>query len=269
MGLWIFRLKPIFWGRIVAGEVITKNCVGKFSLETNRVNDVVFNPEVLTVVVQWFSNSILWQHLYNLGTLWMQISQHFLATSPPGAFWCLYTWKPSTRAASPTIEDNIKCMLFMILYLFACLFWLRWVVTAVLSLSWVVGSGDPSLQCAGFSLWWFLLLPSGALGPQVSVVVAYRLILLCGYSVAWGYSESSWTRDQTHVPCIGRWILNHWTTREIPFSWFLTHPFRFLENLFSMSNIQHWRRQWHPTPVLLPGKSHGWRSLVACSPWGL
>ena len=30
-----------------------------------------------------------------------------------------------------------------------------------------------------------------------------------------------------------------------------------------------WRRQWHPTPVLLPGKSHGWRSLVGYSPWGL
>ena len=29
-----------------------------------------------------------------------------------------------------------------------------------------------------------------------------------------------------------------------------------------------WRRQWHPTPVLLPGKSHGWRSLVSCSPCG-
>ena len=28
------------------------------------------------------------------------------------------------------------------------------------------------------------------------------------------------------------------------------------------------RRQWHPTPVLLPGKSHGRRSLVGCSPWG-
>ena len=28
------------------------------------------------------------------------------------------------------------------------------------------------------------------------------------------------------------------------------------------------RRQWHSTPVLLPGKSHGWRSLVVCSPWG-
>ena len=28
------------------------------------------------------------------------------------------------------------------------------------------------------------------------------------------------------------------------------------------------RRWWHPTPVLLPGKSHGWRSLVGWSPWG-
>ena len=30
-----------------------------------------------------------------------------------------------------------------------------------------------------------------------------------------------------------------------------------------------WRRQWQPTPVLLPGKSHGRRSLVGYSPWGL
>ena len=28
------------------------------------------------------------------------------------------------------------------------------------------------------------------------------------------------------------------------------------------------RRRWHPTPVLLLGKSHGRRSLVGCSPWG-
>ena len=28
------------------------------------------------------------------------------------------------------------------------------------------------------------------------------------------------------------------------------------------------RRQWHPTPVLLPRKSYGQRSLVGCSPWG-
>ena len=29
------------------------------------------------------------------------------------------------------------------------------------------------------------------------------------------------------------------------------------------------RRQWQPTPVLLPGKSHGRRSLGGCSPWCL
>ena len=29
-----------------------------------------------------------------------------------------------------------------------------------------------------------------------------------------------------------------------------------------------WRWQWHPIPVLFPGKSHGQRSLVGCSPWG-
>ena len=26
--------------------------------------------------------------------------------------------------------------------------------------------------------------------------------------------------------------------------------------------------EWLPTPVVLPGKSHGQRSLVGCSPWG-
>ena len=29
-----------------------------------------------------------------------------------------------------------------------------------------------------------------------------------------------------------------------------------------------WRRQWHPIPSLLPGKSHGRRTLVGFSPWG-
>ena len=34
--------------------------------------------------------------------------------------------------------------------------------------------------------------------------------------VALWHVGSSRTRDRTHVPCIGRWILNHWTTREVP-----------------------------------------------------
>ena len=44
-------------------------------------------------------------------------------------------------------------------------------------------------------------------------------------------------------------------------------PFLSLFSL-SLSRSLNRKRQWHPTPVLLPGKSHGWRSLVGCSPWG-
>ena len=36
----------------------------------------------------------------------------------------------------------------------------------------------------------------------------------------------------------------------------------------SLSTFMHWRRKWRPTPVFLPGESHGRRSLVGCSPWG-
>ena len=38
--------------------------------------------------------------------------------------------------------------------------------------------------------------------------------------------------------------------------------------LFAGSQFPNQRRQWQPTLVLLPGKSHGRRSLVGCSPWG-
>ena len=45
-------------------------------------------------------------------------------------------------------------------------------------------------------------------------------------------------------------------------SHFQKHSFEFI------TSPLRWRRKWHPTPVLLPGKSHGRRSLVGCSPWG-
>ena len=33
-------------------------------------------------------------------------------------------------------------------------------------------------------------------------------------------------------------------------------------------HFMHWRRQWQPSPVFLPGESRGWRSLVGCRLWG-
>ena len=43
----------------------------------------------------------------------------------------------------------------------------------------------------------------------------------------------------------------------------------FTQSCFPLFHPLTLRRQWRPTPVLLPGKSHGRRNLVGCSPWGL
>ena len=52
-------------------------------------------------------------------------------------------------------------------------------------------------------------------------------------------------------------------------SWSFVELFRKGEDKgLSSSTSPSWRRKWHPTSVLLPGKSHGRRSLVGCSPWG-
>ena len=74
-------------------------------------------------------------------------------------------------------------------------FWLRRVFVAVCRLSLVAESGGySSLRCMGFSLQWLLLLRStGLVAPR--------------------HVGSSWTRDWTRVPCIGRRILNHCASR--------------------------------------------------------
>ena len=60
-----------------------------------------------------------------------------------------------------------------------------------------------------------------------------------------------WTEEPGRLQSMGSLRVGHdWVTSLWPFT------------------FMHWRRQWQPTPVLLPGKSHGRRSLVGCSPWG-
>ena len=87
-------------------------------------------------------------------------------------------------------------------------FWLHWVFVAARRLSLVVASGGySSLRCSGFSLQWLLLMWSadsrclGLVAPQ--------------------HVGSSQTRAQTRVPYIGRRILNHSITREVPQGRFL------------------------------------------------
>ena len=76
------------------------------------------------------------------------------------------------------------------------------------SFLWSQWAGIYSLVFVGFSSWWLLLLQStGLREPGTSCPMA------CGIF---------WTKDGTLVPCIGRQIHNHWTTREVPHVSFLS-----------------------------------------------
>ena len=48
----------------------------------------------------------------------------------------------------------------------------------------------------------------------------------------------------------------------------IPRPMQYILSLIYFIHSRAWRRQWHPTPILLPGKSHGRRSLVGCRPQG-
>ena len=76
------------------------------------------------------------------------------------------------------------------------------------------------MRWAGFSLWWLLLLWTG------SRALRLQWLWYSGLLAPW-HVGCSWTWDQIHVPCIGRQILNRWTTREVLKEsdlniWFLT-----------------------------------------------
>ena len=81
------------------------------------------------------------------------------------------------------------------------------------------------------------------------------------------FRGSPWPRDQTQV----FFIAGRFFTTEPPGKphnssnprWTIIYLL-----YLPIPNTSFRRRQWHPTPVLLPRKSHGRRSLVGCSPWG-
>ena len=94
--------------------------------------------------------------------------------------------------------------------------------------------------------------------------------------LAW---KTPWTEEPDGFQSTGSRRVGHdWATNAIPHfrdEETNVHPLFHLKIIFLLissssqfivSNFLYQRRQWQPTPVLLPGKSHGWR--VGCSPWG-
>ena len=75
-------------------------------------------------------------------------------------------------------------------------------------------------------------------------------------------SEAYTSTRNKWVLRIGKALFSGLPLHKIPSSTILMAVYYYMLCLYK------WRRRWHPTPVLLPGKSYGWRSLVGCSPWG-
>ena len=59
-----------------------------------------------------------------------------------------------------------------------------------------------------------------------------------------------------------------WTNKGVKIQWIILFLCNEWKVGFNFPKLSYWRRKWQPTPVFLPGKSQGRRSLVGCSPWG-
>ena len=120
--------------------------------------------------------------------------------------------------AKKVIQDNdFFLTLSIYLFIFGCVG------------SSLLRTGFLQLRCVGFSLRWLLLLWSTGsrhMGFSSCGTWAQQLWLVGSRAqaqqlwrtglVAPQHVGSSWARARTRVPCIGRWILNHCTTREVP-----------------------------------------------------
>ena len=74
-----------------------------------------------------------------------------------------------------------------------------------------------------------------------------------------------WTAAYQAPPSMGFSKQEYWSGVPLPSP---VDQLLFLINRIYCHHGLPWRRKCQPTPVLLPGKSHGRRSLVGCSPWG-
>ena len=120
---------------------------------------------------------------------------------------------------------------------------------------------------------------------QISVEDAFKTYCAMCYKVLVKLIYE--TKIETHIQCQVHWValnkcpfspvnvfvarcdflylLESYWPRDIP----PLNSYRIYSLYLSLTLlIYHPIVQWHPTPVLLPGKSHGRRSLVGCSPWG-
>ena len=154
--------------------------------------------------------------------MFLSCTTHYMSKHLSGPTFLHYTVGPGTWITNTNMKLQLLLFFFFLIYLFLT-------ELGLCCCPWA-SSSDQGLLC---SLLWLLLLQSTGSRMHRLVVVKYGVKLLSSMSVL-----NSWTRVRTPVPCIGRQILNHWTTREDPWllllSWviksFFTDPAFFCQH---------------------------------------
>ena len=105
------------------------------------------------------------------------------------------------------------------------------------------------------------------MGPDAMILVLWMLSFKPTFSLSF-FTFIKRLFSSSSLSVIGK-VSSAWQCETV-LSDFLQGPCshnNFLPEFYGSLGLDR-RRQWHPTPILLPGKSHGRRSLVGCSPWG-
>ena len=126
--------------------------------------------------------------------------------------------------AKKMIKSRQTQQLFSIFIYVICLFIFDCAGSSLLHMCclqlWRVGA-PPQLPCMGFPLQRLFLLPRRLEGTRTQELRHAGLVVL------WRV-RSSWTRDQTGIPCTARQILSPWTTRKVAMVLFYSWPWKFL-----------------------------------------
>ena len=133
------------------------------------------------------------------------------------------TWLSTRTGAKSGHWISVQIAVFFLnfhhYYFKSLFFWLCWV--------FIAGPGFTELQQAGVTLhcgaWASHCGGFSCYGARALATWAWQLWFVG--LVASGHVASSQTRDRTSVPCIGRQILNHWTTREVLTLFFILYDF--------------------------------------------
>ena len=108
------------------------------------------------------------------------------------------------------------------------------------------------------------------IGVHVSLSILVSSVCMPSSGIAGSYDSSISTflrnlHSVLHSGCTS--FHSHQQCKRVLFSSYPLQHLLFVDFLIA-AILTDQRKQWHPTPVLLSGKSHGQRSLVGCSPWG-